>query len=476
MTIMEDGTLNVCDGIIDDYYVYMDAAPYVETVEVDNTAVIEAVTGEWFGESNGYTVTISEDGSIVAIDADGYTWEMEWEFRNGVPTITTGIWWDGVMTVGDDGRLNINDGYVDDYYCPADGTNTAVETTDVEEYTDQSDAAEAAPAEMADFCGVWACSELEFDGEVYEASAFGMEGFVLTLNEDGTCSVDEYGEITEGSWYVVDGAAYVDDGTMLYMADDGRLYYEDGADRMYFSRPGSEIADAEDEGYAGQWTCIYMSAGMLVGDPIDVLGYTGMLELTADGTATSDFPNEVFGVWYEDEYGNAYICTDGATEMPLILYEGGFIQMGTEASGYMVYSKNAFDIWDPENVPAVVSGAADAGESAVSGDASAPAAGGKMEQKFVCETYTTYGQTFDASTLGAEYSLLFHENGTVDFVMAGVEVKGLSWTYGTVTLESGEAEAYMIDYYGTAMGAVPTETGYDLDFYGTMTMHFVPAE
>ena len=42
----------------------------------------------------------------------------------------------------------------------------------------------------------------------------------------------------------------------------------------------------------------------------------------------------------------------------------------------------------------------------------------------------------------------------------------------TVTAEG----VYAINYYGTMFNCVPTATGFDMDYYGTMTMHFTPAE
>ena len=92
-----------------------------------------------------------------------------------------------------------------------------------------------------------------------------------------------------------------------------------------------------------------------------------------------------------------------------------------------------------------------------------------MDCKFVAKTYTAYGQTMDASMLGAEYGLLFYDNGKVDFTMAGFAMAGLPYT---VTAEG----VYAINYYGTMFNCVATETGFDMDYYGTMTMHFVPAE
>ena len=74
--------------------------------------------------------------------------------------------------------------------------------------------------------------------------------------------------------------------------------------------------------------------------------------------------------------------------------------------------------------------------------------------------------------LGGEYSLTFHADGTVDFVMVGASVPGLSWTQGTVLTDAGEAEAFIVDYYGNTLEAVCTEQGFDMNYFDSMLMHF----
>ena len=45
-----------------------------------------------------------------------------------------------------------------------------------------------------------------------------------------------------------------------------------------------------------------------------------------------------------------------------------------------------------------------------------------------------------------------------------------------VAVGLNNVDAFVINYYGTMFNAVLTETGFDMDYYGTMTLHFVPAE
>ena len=76
------------------------------------------------------------------------------------------------------------------------------------------------------------------------------------------------------------------------------------------------------------------------------------------------------------------------------------------------------------------------------------------------------GYTMPASSLGGEYAVTLHADGTADFVMVNVPVPGLKWSEnddGTLTL----------DYYGTQMILTPTQAGLDLDYMGAMLLHMV---
>ncbi|MGN1070327.1 MAG: hypothetical protein ACI4P5_07925, partial [Candidatus Fimadaptatus sp.] len=100
----------------------------------------------------------------------------------------------------------------------------------------------------------------------------------------------------------------------------------------------------------------------------------------------------------------------------------------------------------------------------------------RLERKYVCVNAEVSGYTVDASMLGGEYSLTFHAGGTVDFAIAGQEIAGLSWKNGTVTTEDGEADAFVVDYYGSALNAVLTDEGFDMNYFDAMLMHFLPEE
>ena len=96
-----------------------------------------------------------------------------------------------------------------------------------------------------------------------------------------------------------------------------------------------------------------------------------------------------------------------------------------------------------------------------------PAAASAIGVKYVCVSYEASGYTFDAAMLGAEYSIVFEENGAASFTLAGQTVPGLTWTQ--------DGDAFTIIYFdGTPMRFEPTETGFQLDYFGAMLLNFEP--
>lgn len=96
----------------------------------------------------------------------------------------------------------------------------------------------------------------------------------------------------------------------------------------------------------------------------------------------------------------------------------------------------------------------------------------RLERRFVCQSADVDGYNVAASMLGGEYALTFHTDGTVDFVMVGNLIAGLPWE----TAQTDAGEAWIMDYYGQPFQAVLTEEGFDLNYFDTMLMHFVPAD
>lgn len=98
-SLQSDGTLNLA------WWLTMTREPYVAPEPYDITLIL----GDWV-EADGSTFTVSDDFTAVYNAADGTEMSMDW--KNGeFPTITTGDWWLGTITVNEEGVLVVDDGF-----------------------------------------------------------------------------------------------------------------------------------------------------------------------------------------------------------------------------------------------------------------------------------------------------------------------------------------------------------------------------
>jgi hypothetical protein len=150
----------------------------------------------------------------------------------------------------------------------------------------------------------------------------------------------------------------------------------------------------------------------------------------------------------------------------------GFLMLGDELSGYMIYSRNPDAIW----TPAAEAPVAPTATEAPAVDDGVLSMEERLNRKFVAKTYTVYGNTRDAAELGSEWSLFFREDGSVDFAMAGMMIPELKWGSQKISMGLNEVDAFVINYSSLTFNAVLTDDGFEMDYYGTMTLHFAPAE
>jgi len=553
-----NGTLTVTDGGYNKYSMTRSeeaAAPEAsEPVDMASSTVI----GTW-NDGEDATFIVNPDGTSYLYNENGKT-PMGWEFLDGVPTITIGLWAEAPMIINDDGNMYINN-------------NSWVEKTLMPgELVVDEPTASATSGSAEAFIGFWNASTMEMQGMAMNAADLGMI-MDLNITEDGKITMYDGDATEEGTWTIIDGVLDVmgemqltatedgrlcmteegisvyfvrgevpvevpaeammligewtklDNGNMLNVNTDGTVvltyassgnvenmtwavengvvvitsglyeYYEMTVNEddileiglFEFGRVGepyvapapaestTEAPDASDDPYVGTWKACYLATGGLTGD-LRSLGITSTLTLNADGTGSIDFPTPETGVWYDDEG----IVRFGEAGMPITLMDGGFLKFGSDLAGYIVFSQDETAVWDPSMAAPAVPAATEVPAAPV--EPAAPAGNAAtdmqalMDRKFVAKTYTAFGQTMDASMLGAEYSVLFHENGTCDFGLAGMVVPNLPWGLQKVATGLTEVDAFVINYYGTMFNAVITDTGFDMDYYGTMTLHFVPAE
>ena len=411
----------------------------------------EPYFGSWKGAMFGMEVilTLNQDGTCAM--------EMMGESEPGVWSIV-------------DGKANIMG---DESFIDGDGnlvmpSAEMVLTRAGAEQPAAGSAIDYVPSVADDFIGGWICK---------------ADPNMQLLLLEGEANLIDGSELYTVDWSVVDGVAEFD-GMKLYITDNYTIGILDmygeqvEFERGYVEKPkaaapsntGAEQVSGSDASglsealkpYVGTWHMVYIATGGLEGD-LRTMGVTAKLELNADGTGKLSGAADDSGKWYDDE-GTVRFGQGGS---PLVLLDGGFLRYGNQLAGYMVFSQDAAATWSPASAAPVV-------PSATAAPTAAPQApaGGNVQyvgQKYVCKTYTTFGQTMDASMLGAEYALKFGADNMAEFTLAGFTVPFLPYT---VNAEG----VYVINYYGTMFNCVPTATGFDMDYYGTMTMHFVPAE
>jgi len=435
----------------------------------------EPYFGTWTMDLGGMAMnlTLNQDGTCAM--------EMFGESEPGVWSIVDGK----ANVMGDeiyiDGNGNLVMPSAEMVFTKADGDAPAAPSSANIAYV---------PSVADDFIGGWICK---------------ADPNMQILLLEGEANLIDNGELYTVDWSVVDGVAEFD-GMKLYITDTYTIGILDmygeqvEFERGYVEKPkasatapetddSDEMSDEEllallallgqmenSEGgesaelpenlkpYVGTWHMVYIATGGLEGD-LRAMGITGKLELNADGTGKLSGAADDAGKWYDDEGQVRF----GQAESPLTLLDGGFLRYGSQLAGYMIFSQDANAVHTPApaatEVPVMPA-------MPVMPAAPAPAVSGDVQHvgtKFVCKTYTTFGQTMDASMLGAEYALKFGADNMVEFTMAGFTVPFLPYT---VNAEG----VYVINYYGTMFNCVPTATGFDMDYYGTMTMHFVPAQ
>ena len=421
---------------------------------------------------------LNEDGTCSIFDGEEHDYNV-WTMENGVAMI------DGdALTINAEGKLVMAGEMEMIFVKKDDAASSTSSSTDVA----------YVPSVADDFIGGWICkadpnmqilllegeANLIDGGELYTttwALADGVaefDGMKFYITENYSIGIlDMYGELVEFERGYVEkpkaSAAAPETDDSDEMSDEELLALLALLGQMENSE-GGESADLPEnlQPYVGTWHMVYMATGGLEGD-LRTMGINAKLELNADGTGKLSGAADDAGKWYDDEGQVRF----GQAESPLTLLDGGFLRYGSQLAGYMVFSQDANAVWSPAPVATEVPVATAA--------PAAPAASfdsyeDYMDIKFVATTYTSFGNTMDASTLGAEYAVTFHANGTCEFIMAGINTPGLTWGLQEVAMGLTKAEAFVISYYGVNYNCIPTATGFDMDFYGTMNLHFVPAQ
>ena len=349
---------------------------------------------------------------------------------------------------------------------PASETTAAPENT-----TEAQDA--AIPDE---YLGAWYGVSMEIEGASYPLADMGMD-LTITIGADGTAEMHMNGEGERIRCSMQDGVLTAD-GVSFALQDSMLVVSEDGM-TMTLSREKPEASAASipviDESATiddlkGVWALAHVTmdgvtlpaeAAEMAGDTLVVYGDSCDLTLqgmTVDGLTCS-----------MDGYALLISILDG--EAAATLREDGTLCL--EMSDVTLWYERTGDAPEitAEPVPEATSEPAAMPEPAASG------AEAMIGKKYVMTDADVNGCNMTAAQMGnLEYSILLQEDGTVTFVMAGSDIPGLTWAYGRIPTEAGEADGIVIDYYTQALNLAPTEKGFDMDYFGSMLMHFAPED
>ena len=313
--------------------------------------------------------------------------------------------------------------------------------------------------------GVWKLRAISENGQEVNVSLLGID-MSLILNEDGTgMTISE--DAQEIGWKLEDGVLYIGsaDEWLPAALEEGRLILsEDGAQMIFVNMDVEETpvpATAEDVApYVGEWHCIWvdtvvMSYNPEKGDIDDPM----TLVINPDGTA------------YFDEYDRtvALIKQNGVLffeDLGILPIEDGHFLCANNSmyfsrdrneevpEKYRHAARDAIYGTEPTPQPAAEPNAAPVAPGAL-----------RMDVKYLATSYAAGGYSYDAGILGAEYSAIFHEDGTCQFVMGGFDVPGVTWSMDGDTININYALGYPCTLNGDAL---------ELDFSGAMLLHMEP--
>ncbi len=349
---------------------------------------------------------------------------------------------------------------------PASETTAAPENT-----TEAQDA--AIPDE---YLGAWYGVSMEIEGMSYPLADMGMD-LTITIGADGTAEMHMNGEGERIQCSMQDGVLTAN-GVSFALQDSMLVVSEDGM-TMTLSREKPEASAASipviDESATiddlkGVWALAHVTmdgvtlpaeAAEMAGDTLVVYGDSCDLTLqgmTVDGLTCS-----------MDGYALLISILDG--EAAATLREDGTLCL--EMSDVTLWYERTGDA--PEITAEPVSEATS--EPTAMPEPAASGAEAMIGKKYVMTDADVNGCNMTAAQMGnLEYSILLQEDGTVTFVMAGSDIPGLTWAYGRIPTEAGETDGIVIDYYTQALNLAPTEKGFDMDYFGSMLMHFAPED
>lgn len=357
---------------------------------------------------------------------------------------------------------------------------TSPETT-----TEPTAASEAQTAAIPEkYLGAWYGVSIAEGSETYMLADFGLE-MTLTINADGTATLDMNGEADTGICAMQDGVLTIDGAAVT--VENGTIVYSQDGTTITLSREKPEIIEAYipviDEtvvldDFVGIWALksatsegMTLSAEMLGMSGDTLIIYGDSCDMTLEGMLLEDVPCAL------NDYALIVTIMDG--EATITLREDGSLSF--EMSDMTLWYERTGNV--PEAPVEQPTEAPAEPEATDEPETPAPQDGltdlnAIAEKKYVMTDADMSGYNMTAEAMGGyEYSLVFHTDGSVEFVMADTAIPILKWSYGKVPAADGsKVNGIIIDFSGQALNVVPTDKGFDMDYFGSMLMHFAPED
>lgn len=406
-------------------------APYVEAKVIEGA---DELLGEWLDDI-GNKLLLTNDGNMTYTYAsDGWTYEEKWDVVDGAAVVTEGRW-AGAAIYMEDGIVFIDNGEGIFQLFSADGDLSAYYGEEVYEMPE----AQPIGDEGAAYFGAWQCEFMP-----------GM-AMVLTLNQDGTCSMDMMGEVEPGVWTVENGKAYVMSDELV-IDGDGNLVME--SQGMVFvkaeaaSTAGSKMNEDDDMALLMAMLGSTEEAEAVESD--EMSDEEAMAFLMAILGAAAEEPEEAeFDEMSDEEAFMMLMAMMGATEEEDVEETESEEMSDEEAMALLMAMMGALE---EEEEPADQSSDSHIGV------------------KYAMTGAIVQGMKLNAEQLGcAGDYVIFNADGSAELVMGGINVQTLGWKRGTVNVLGTEYEdGFSIDYYGTYYNFAITKEGLLMDYFGML--------
>lgn len=204
-------------------------------------------------------------------------------------------------------------------------------------------------AEDVDVTGTWYLNEMASGDMVVNPAAMGME-MTMTLNADGTATVTQNGDPTDGTWAMEEGNVVVtmEGDPMPFSPEEGKLVVRESGMTMTFEKEkaavdtfvlGEAKTDAVMADYIGTWNATLAEMmGMQL--PMETLGMSmqfcvedgKVIVMEGEGDEVSSLESEAV------VENGALIVKDGEQPLSLQLHEGDVLALVQEIDEGMVLS------------------------------------------------------------------------------------------------------------------------------------------